>query len=695
WSWLFTGLGLVAFGYAVLAFLTGGDLVVTGAELLLFLLVAKLFGRRSSKDYQQVYVLSFLMVVAGTALNGEISFGIFFLGYVLTSTWALILLHLRREVEENYLGGAAGAGAAGGRAGTALPPAAGHRLLSSRRVVGARFFAGTGAISLVVFASAAALFLVIPRIGFGLFFSKARSGVNMAGFSDDVRLGGHGVIKDDDTVVMRVELGAPLSGRETSSLHWRGVAFDNYARGEWRRSNHAPLTAKRIAVSGLTVTHTLLYDRDRPEVDDAALLGDGTIDAMRQEIYLEPLGYDVLFGASMPAAFRVGSSYGERPRDERNDEIRHGHSTGIRYTVLSRLAPPPADALRRAPSVLPPGYQVYLQLPPEITPRVRALAEEIVRGATTEYDRAVAIERYLRRNLSYTLEMESPRGREPIDFFLFERRKGHCEYFASAMTVLLRAVGVPSRNVNGFLGGEWNEYDDYIAVRAGDAHSWVEVYFSGQGWVTFDPTPASAGQLVRRGDSLLDRLRRLTDTLRFKWFKWVIEYDLEQQLGFFKSIGQLFRGGASDAMGTRWRGVRSWSDRHRAPVGGAVVGGLAVAAAALAWRRRRRRAARSPTAHARRDRDPVAALYLGALRGLARRGWPRPPSATPREHARALSRGGAPGAAALEELTELYYAAEYGDPSATRSREQARQLAAAIDQALRAAPRRRARRPDA
>jgi protein-glutamine gamma-glutamyltransferase len=706
WSWVFTGLGLVAFALAVLSFLSGGDLVVTGAELLLFLLVAKLFGRRSSRDYQQVYVLSFLMVVAGTALNGEISFGLFFLGYVLTSTWALILLHLRRDVEENYLGGTMGAGVTpldppgGGATGlpagpsVVAPSAAGHRLLASRRIVGARFFAGTGAISLVVFAGAAVLFLLIPRIGFGLFFSKVRPGVNMAGFSDGVRLGGHGVIKDDDTVVMRVEMGAQFSGRDPANLHWRGVAFDNYSHGEWRRSNRAPLTAKRIAVSGFTVTHTLLYDRDRPEVDDAALLGDPLAGSVRQEIYLEPLGYDVLFGASMPAAFRVGATYRERPRDERNDEIRHSHTTGIVYTVLSRLAPPPADVLRRAPAVLPPGYQVYLQLPPEITPRVRALADEIVRGAFTDYDKAVAIERYLRRSLTYTLEMESPRGREPIDYFLFERKKGHCEYFASAMTVLLREVGVPSRNVNGFLGGEWNEYDDYIAVRAGDAHSWVEVYFAGEGWVTFDPTPASAGQLVRRGDSIVDRLRRLTDTMRFKWFKWVIEYDLEQQLGFFKGIGNLFRGGASETMGSRWRDARDWSGRHRAPLGAITAAGLAIAAAALMWRRRRRGAGRSPS-RARRDRDPVTALYLAALRGLARRGWPRPPSVTPREHAHALARSGAPGASALEELTELYYEAEYGAPSSEPARQQARELASAIDHALRAAPRHKVPRPAA
>jgi len=115
--------------------------------------------------------------------------------------------------------------------------------------------------------------------------------------------------------------------------------------------------------------------------------------------------------------------------------------------------------------------------------------------------------------------MESPGDVEPIHFFLFSRKRGHCEYFSSAMAIMLREVGVPTRNVNGFLGGEWNEYNDYIAVRAGDAHSWVEVYVRGVGWVTFDPTPsASIDRLGRGGSGVSDRRRRQMDSLRFQWF---------------------------------------------------------------------------------------------------------------------------------------------------------------------------------
>ena len=165
----------------------------------------------------------------------------------------------------------------------------------------------------------------------------------------------------------------------------------------------------------------------------------------------------------------------------------------------SSIDPPDPARLRAAPEGLPAGYRQYLQVPGEITEEVRQLAQDITRGATTRYDKAVAVTRWLRSNLGYTLKMESPGGTEPIHHFLLERRRGHCEYFSSAMAILLRTVDVPTRNVNGFLGGEWNEYNDYIAVRAGDAHSWVEVYFQGVGWVTFDPTPSSDIDQLGRG----------------------------------------------------------------------------------------------------------------------------------------------------------------------------------------------------
>ncbi|MEZ4368518.1 MAG: transglutaminase-like domain-containing protein [Kofleriaceae bacterium] len=307
-------------------------------------------------------------------------------------------------------------------------------------------------------------------------------------------------------------------------------------------------------------------------------------------------------------------------------------------------------------------------MPPEITERTRALAAELTAGATTDYDRVEALRSYLRTQLRYTLEQRDPRGQEPIDFFLFDRRAGHCEYFASALAIMARTLGIPTRNVAGFLGGEWNEYDGYIAVRSGDAHSWVEVFYPTVGWVTVDPTPPAQDALGRGSDGVLARISRFLDTLRFQWTRWVVDYDLASQLSLFKSVGSALKGGAQDVRAQVARLGRAVRDH--ALLSGAVIAAIAL----LVWARARRR--RSPGAAGggrdRRRRGAVAAAYLDARARLGRLGVGTDRAQTPREVARARAASGAADAAALTELTDLYYAVEYGaapdEGAATRAR---------------------------
>src|SRR5206468_633256 len=190
------------------------------------------------------------------------------------------------------------------------------------------------------------------------------------------------------------------------------------------------------------------------------------------------------------------------------------NSAAIRYIGVSRLPPRHAAKLRAAPLAYPNDItSTYLQLPARLDRRIPELAREITKNSATPFDKAVRIESYLRTSYSYTLNLTGKPGRDPLAHFLFEARAGHCEYFASAMAIMLRTLGIPSREVNGFLPGEYNdlamriarphnvvagqvivfevngflpgEYNDlagdYI-VRASDAHSWVEVYFPGDGW---------------------------------------------------------------------------------------------------------------------------------------------------------------------------------------------------------------------
>ena len=250
WAPWWTVLSVLVMVYALITGLATGDYLGVGAEFLIWLVLAKAFTRRTLRDWQQLHLLSLLMLVAGSVLNADLVYGLAFLLFVVTATWARIVFHLRRETEDNMLVRHRGTLA------EATPLA---RVLASRRVVTGRLLAGTGVASLLIFLSSAIFFLAMPRIGSG-FFMKGRTGLSMAGFSDGVQLGGHGVIKDDATIVMRVRLPNGYDGARAAPIHWRGVAFDSYHQG---RSQ--PAVSKKTAPSscsrgwnGLTRTFRLL-----------------------------------------------------------------------------------------------------------------------------------------------------------------------------------------------------------------------------------------------------------------------------------------------------------------------------------------------------------------------------------------------------------------------------------------------------
>lgn len=680
WLWVWTLASVVVLAYAVVTAIVTGDFLGVGAQFLSWLTVTKAFNRRAARDWQQLYLLAFLMLVAGSVLNPELTYGLCFLGFVVSSTWAMTLFHLRREMEDNLL-----VKHAADRASERVEV---RRILDSRRIVGGRFFLGTGLLSFGVFLAAAALFLALPRVGIG-FFLKSRGGLTLTGFTDGVQLGGHGVIKNDPTVVMRVEIDPKLGGRSAPQIHWRGVAFDRYFGGSWTRSTRAPTNVQSWEEDGPT--------RDRRYLAfDGKKLSAADIDALaptlaRQDIWLDPLDSDVLFGAGLPRI--VEYPHVVRPRrkpTEQNDEIRLPHGSTIHYTVWSQLATRPVEQLRAAKGPLPKGYDVYLQTevpgkPLQITGRTASKALEITRGLTNDYDKAVAIQDWLTNNLTYTLVLEDPGTQEPIDYFLFDRKKGHCEYFASAFAILARLNNIPVRQVNGFLGGEWNEYKGYVAVRAGDAHSWDEVYFPGAGWVTFDPTPSANIDVLGRGtDGLRSRIGRMLDTLRFQWSKWVIDYDLASQLELFKTIGSAIKSVAlkvkAAVVSAKDAAIEYW------PIGTAIgAGGVLVL---LLRRRRRSDGLVTRSARRTRARSTVAEVFDQVAKALAKAGVVRDAAVTPRELATRMTERGDPGAAQVGDLVELYYAAEWGgvrDPAAEeRALVLAREIREAIDAARRA-----------
>jgi transglutaminase-like putative cysteine protease len=624
-----------------------GELLYGGVRFLCFLLVNKLWNRRTSRDYLQAYVVSFLMLVAGAALSSDLSYAGCFVAYVVFATWTLTLFHLRREMEENYLLKHSD-GAQSERVEV-------DRILNSRRIVGGSFLLATSVVSLLIFVCATLVFFMIPRIGFGFFVSHSRRSSTTVGFSERVDLGEYGLIKDNPQVVMRIEL---PSGPPPNALHLRGVSFDRYQDGHWSHTDKLQATPLRR----FGPEHWLLDVPQRERLSPSHIK-QLLAKSYEQRVYLDPLDTPVLFGAARPLAFQVPQTITANPVEleaRGADEIyameRHvdpstgriygvERKTGLRYTAYSDdTRPPEAELVRIADGPTVRGLELapYLALPPDLPPRVAELAKKLTEGVSGPYNKARIVEHYLQTRLKYTLDLKRDTRYEPLEDFLFVQKAGHCAYFASAMAILLRVVGVPTRSVNGFLAQEWNGYGHYLAVRQGDAHSWVEVWIDGVGWTTFDPTPV--GPAAGAPNALWTLMRQMTDTLELAWFKYVIEYDLGKQTDLVNGVRE-FGAGVFRAASLKER-----AKKVAQPVG------VITALLAAAWVLRRRRAGGSVPIRLQH----VESAYGRALRALEKRGLQRAAGETGRELATRAHTSGDPGAAPFSALVELYYTARFG-----------------------------------
>ncbi|MBL8603544.1 MAG: DUF3488 domain-containing protein [Myxococcales bacterium] len=627
------------------------DPLMAIVELTAILQVNRLANRRDARVYQQITLLAGLMLVAATVLGGGLSYALAFLGFVLIAPWAMTLGHLRREIEGNYL-----ADARAGRAGVPIDVA---RILRSRRVVGAGLLAGSSLLSVPIFLLTAVIFVLFPRIGLGLLTVRQRPESAVAGFGNSVDLTGHGTIRDNPTIVLRAQPGDlgpnPPSYR---ALRLRGATFDTYTgRGWTRRVTHADLRLEREATR-----YTLLRPPD-PSRDVA------------WRVVLDPIDPPVLFapaetvGFSVDARYEAGlPRYTELLRD-RDDGVRYTRTSdeaGLVYTawVATGRTPPSPRALDEAHS--PRFRQRYLQLPADLSPELGALAQRLTNPAQSPLARALAVQQALHR-FRYTTEMPSGRAARPLDDFLFRTRAGHCEYFSTAMVVLLRSVGVPSRNVTGFLGGTYNRYGRFYAVHQGDAHSWVEVWDDREGWVTFDPTPPSTESPAAR-TGFLAEADAVLEAARLRWRAYIVDFDLSTQANLARAawrFAQRHRRGGGAATEPAAPTGRSWRpSRPAVSLKPAVAVLLALASLGVAvwFLRGLWRGSRADRAGGLGAAQRAAVSLARALdEAVSRAGHPRPLSRAPLKHAELLVAKGVPGAEVALRVAERYVALRFGE----------------------------------
>ncbi len=621
--------------------LAGRSPLDVAVEFAALLQIVRLATRRGAAHDQQIIVLSLLHFVAGTVLGGGLTYGICFLGFLVVAPGALVLSHLRREVEGNYRQGA--------RDRTGLPVDV-PRILRSRRVVGRGFLAATCLLSVPILLFTTTLFILFPRVGLSLLLLNHPHSGRMIGFSEHVDLGDVGVLRDDPTIALRFEVKDLPDPPTRLTLRLRGTAFDGYDGRAWQRTQRD----LRPAEHGLDGQDVYPIFRGPEERRDRIISFD-----------LEPIDPPVIFLPPRAVALRVRPQnqilLGEPLAVQRGaeDELRYSGSDarGLRYDVYVA-----GDGEALVEAMAPLDRARYLALPGDLPPRVIELAHRWTDGLSTNEAKAHAIEEHLRHDYGYDLKSPSQGAPQPVDHFLFESRRGHCEFFSTAMALLLRAVAIPSRNVTGFVGGTWNRWGHYYAVREGDAHSWVEAYIdhpTRPGWQTFDPTPASGAQPLEPRDGAYYLMRDFVEALSQRWNTYVVGYDLRKQVRLFDELSrgyERFRSRTGVDKGPLARLTRG-------PVVGCALLAL-VAVGYVMWKRRKRRTEARDDAAEKRDLDvrveTAAALYRALETALHAQGVTRAVSTPPLRHAEELSARRHPLADEVLTLTNVYLEARFG-----------------------------------
>ncbi|MBI2681610.1 MAG: DUF3488 domain-containing protein [Acidobacteriales bacterium] len=502
----------VAFYAADLLFLSGSFITAT-VHLVLFIMVVTMFSVQRERYHVYLSVIAFLMVLSAAILTIDSFFlGAFFV-FLLLAAMTFITFEMRRSFRD--LAGSSPKEPQGAVASADTPAS----LLRGR--LGKSLGAAALAMILATFAASPLIFYLIPRWSFGRLSSLAARNSFVSGFTDNVKLGEIGRIQQVDTVVMHVQF-SPESLKPPADMKFRGVTLGQFDGKTW--FNRPEEMKTRI----FRVDSDRHFDLTRPWIAGrisglTAFPRRSTSGEFSYRVLLEPIGTNAFFLLTTPTEV-----FGE----ERNYFV-DGGGTVAYLDPTRQIRSYRATAIPRTPTVAQraaaqPQYpqeisDAYLQVP-RIDPRVRELAESITRNVQSPYEKAAAIEGYLLKNFTYTLQLESG-GDDPLADFLLVRKRGHCEYFASAMAILLREVGVPTRIVNGFRGGELNDISGSYIVRARDAHSWVEVYIAGHGWTEFDPTPPAEIPAT----NAWARFLLYVDAAREFWGEWVINYDVTRQ----------------------------------------------------------------------------------------------------------------------------------------------------------------------
>ena len=527
-------------------FLKPDALIPALGHWLVYLQLVKMLLPKTSEDDWFLFLLGLGQVLVGAVISQSDHVGSALFTWAVLTLWVLALFSLHRDALRCATWPGSGSPAKAEEPDRDVYPG----------LLNLPFVLSAFRVTLTTLALGGVIFLAMPRRAGMAARNQGNEGMarHLTGFDDEVQLGQMGEILENDSVVMSVMLYDENERRVSPPPEtlWRGVTMTDYERGRWHRQRRAQTTLPFTALTG----RKMIRQEIKLEASDSPVLF-----AMRPVLIAEgPVRNPVMENRIDGTIFRIDS-----------------RSSTYDYRVLSdrdQTLPQPGE---RAPDAA--RRESLLRVPETLRPRLESIAGPVVAAISPEnvVERARALENHLREGaFTYTLRMNvvDP-NLDPVEDFLVNRKEGHCEFFASALTLLLRSVGIPARMVNGFKGGDWNELAEIVSVRQKHAHSWVEAYVGDQNvpgpeserhpnWLVLDPTPGiERERLVASVGGFSTNFRQATDLVRYIWVFYVVGYNPERQRRIlydpiiklagvasrgFRMMGQALRDAASDLL---------------------------------------------------------------------------------------------------------------------------------------------------
>jgi len=492
-------------------FMKQNTLFISLSHFLLLFQMLKLAGRKTRSDAMQIFLFGFFQLLAACTLSVNVWHAIILLLLIPNATAALFWNYVEQESEKAH------------------QPVPQTALRPFRRLTLGMCLSAVP----INLALTLSVFILFPRLKLNVSMPGFDTG--RSGYIDQVNLLQSGNLSNDNSTVLWLAFPSEQDHQAWNG-YLRGTTLDLFDGRQWSSSKAGSSTPFLADSNGV-------FTLSRPS---------SGFKPLHQMITLINTSGSTLFAAGLPVQVVAPLQIVQREMSG----CLHWNSAWrrpLRYQVLSDVQTPlpllgggwpqarRGSAGNQSPLPYPSpekgegttGNEELLQIPNIPITRIQALTRSIT-GRSSDAPAALAIENYLRTHMQYSTEMGTSGSSNPVEDFLFVKRRGPCGPFASAMALMLRVQGIPSRVVAGYYKGEWNEPAGQVLIRERDAHAWVEAWIAGKGWMTFDPTPR--GTLGGAESHAWHSFQQYWDYLGFKWDKLVVEYDLYAQIKALESV---------------------------------------------------------------------------------------------------------------------------------------------------------------